>query len=763
MFDMPDSKSFMDNVHGYIRIPKVFVKYIVDTPEFQRLRNVDQTGMKILYPAAKHDRFSHSLGVFHLGSIAVDALLENFQKNSHWKIRSDKTRDVFWAKNKILSLIACLLHDIGHAPFSHSLEQFYGFEAGEYSSKSPADDNAEKLKELLEIVSDAKSLAYFDNSKEHEKMSALLILSNHCPWRKRIEQILDALKEEKYPQQLMESDGEYDNLPPTITCDNLDEDVQFIARMILGVKYSDFSPEKQIQNCFIELLNGNFDVDKLDYTVRDTEMSGISNISLDIERLLSSLTIIPKTIYVDTNIEIKKKQQVIITRISCDENEALLIKGKFDREISAKACETMFPKGTHFVLKPKEPNKGIGVTTSGGEVLANSTVIQNGKRVLPVRDKLFIPTVTDDCLELDVDVLCDAVEIELNGSQTFKLLLDSSAATTSATLKGTIITEGSIGFSGDICGYVKHLEILSDELSEIGIPPSETCYTGFSLGFKKQAINLISNVTDARNYLYLWIYSHHKVIYYANYLIVELARLSVPKQKTSETLNVTMVDMMTDANSTYLLDDNFIHSNIRATYSHPNCDEYNRLFKEFISRVYRTSLFKSLAEFDLVFDGFSDAMKQKMRYYLESISTVLSEEANPQAIDNPYRLKSLFSSLKYGAIKPTTLAQMEYEGIKLSDVVSDMVWVASNPSLKRPSPSSIYISFGSKESPLITTMDRLPILKLEDLKAEQKYYFYLYYRERTENVQNAMGLSTGEKVKSIIREAFVDFMKSKLA
>ena len=66
--------------------------------------------------------------------------------------------------------------------------------------------------------------------------------------------------------------------------------------MILGVKYSDYRPEMQIRNCFIELLNGSFDVDKLDYTVRDTEMSGISNTTIDIERLLNALTIIPTTV-----------------------------------------------------------------------------------------------------------------------------------------------------------------------------------------------------------------------------------------------------------------------------------------------------------------------------------------------------------------------------------------------------------------------------------------------------------------------------------
>ena len=68
--------------------------------------------------------------------------------------------------------------------------------------------------------------------------------------------------------------------------------------MILGLKYNEYTPERQIRNCFIELLNGsNIDVDKLDYTIRDTKMSGISNITIDVERILKSITIITKTCF----------------------------------------------------------------------------------------------------------------------------------------------------------------------------------------------------------------------------------------------------------------------------------------------------------------------------------------------------------------------------------------------------------------------------------------------------------------------------------
>ena len=56
-----------DPVHGYIEFPKSLVRNFIDTDLFQRLQEVSQTGMKVLYPNATHNRFCHSLGVYHLG------------------------------------------------------------------------------------------------------------------------------------------------------------------------------------------------------------------------------------------------------------------------------------------------------------------------------------------------------------------------------------------------------------------------------------------------------------------------------------------------------------------------------------------------------------------------------------------------------------------------------------------------------------------------------------------------------------------------
>jgi len=753
MFDLQNTKSFMDNVHGYIRIPKVFVRHIIDTPDFQRLRNIDQTGMKILYPSAKHDRFSHSLGVFHLGTIAADALLKNFQDNSHWKIRSDRTCDIFWAKNKVLFLIACLLHDIGHTPFSHSLEQFYGFE--------PNDKKTVELKKLLKITDgNVMEEDIFYRANEHEKMSAFLILRERR-WISRIGRILDNLEKESYPKQDFESDGEYDNNPQPINRKELDDDICFIARMILGVKYSDYRPEKQVRNCFIELLNGSFDVDKLDYTVRDTKMSGISNTSIDIERLLNSLTIIPTTVYADTEVDIPPMESLIITQMKPSADTAFYIKGTFDRKIPLKDCTISFPKDTkNIYLSPEDNNISTGISADGSKLKNNSVAYVNHQLVPTGEKHTSFQTLKNEHLELyDATMLEDWDDVNV-GDQQYNFSFDSTETVKPlkiATHKMEIPTSHSINFSGSLKGYFKRFEILWDRLFDEGKVPTENCYTGFSVGFKKQAINLISNVTNARNYLYLWIYSHHKVIYYANFLIIELARLSVPKQNAGKKLKDLLIEMMLDYRKTSIVDEDFIHANIRGAFKHPDSSRYNYLYNEFSSRRYRASLYKSPVEFDLVFDKFDDIKKQEMRDHLERISIVLSEDEKPEIRYNNKEAIKFITFLKYGEINSEVLGEMQFEQKKLSDLVDNIIWVSSNPSLKRPSPSSIFITFNNKEKP-VTTMDRLKILKLEDFKFDQKYYFYLYYKEKGKKELEKFGIDNYYDLKRIITKAFIDYM-----
>ena len=103
-------KVFNDPVHGFISIPNELIFDIIQHRYFQRLRRICQTGMtELVYPGAKHTRFHHALGAMHLMQKAVETLRKKNIEISE--------------KEKIAVLCAILLHDIGHGPFSHTLEK----------------------------------------------------------------------------------------------------------------------------------------------------------------------------------------------------------------------------------------------------------------------------------------------------------------------------------------------------------------------------------------------------------------------------------------------------------------------------------------------------------------------------------------------------------------------------------------------------------------------------------------------------------------
>jgi hypothetical protein len=104
-----DPKIINDPVFGFIRIPRGVLLDIVKHPLFQRLNRINQLGLaSVVYPGARHTRFQHSLGAFHLMSEAVLSLQQ-------------KGQFIFDSEAEAV-LAAILMHDIGHGPFSHVLE-----------------------------------------------------------------------------------------------------------------------------------------------------------------------------------------------------------------------------------------------------------------------------------------------------------------------------------------------------------------------------------------------------------------------------------------------------------------------------------------------------------------------------------------------------------------------------------------------------------------------------------------------------------------
>ncbi len=106
------SKILNDPVYGFITLNKGILLNIVDHPYFQRLGRIKQLGLTYLvYPGAHHTRFHHAIGAAHLMEQAVQTLKEN-----GITISNDE---------KMAVILAILLHDIGHGPFSHALENSF--------------------------------------------------------------------------------------------------------------------------------------------------------------------------------------------------------------------------------------------------------------------------------------------------------------------------------------------------------------------------------------------------------------------------------------------------------------------------------------------------------------------------------------------------------------------------------------------------------------------------------------------------------------
>lgn len=232
-------KIILDSVHGRIKIPEDWCKNIIDTPEFQRLRRIEQNSCRSVFPSARHDRFIHSLGVFHIGNLISDHIEKTCQY-----LPED------WDEICTTYKLACLLHDVGHTPFSHTFERFY--------------NRKELINELRELIPTKKFLEDSDIPENefthHELLSAWLSLYV----------FKDILKEENINWELF-------------------------VRMIIGLPYNNENgiPEKkEFKNILIELIHGTIDADGLDYVCRDVWAGGYHNFSVDIYRIIEGIVIL---------------------------------------------------------------------------------------------------------------------------------------------------------------------------------------------------------------------------------------------------------------------------------------------------------------------------------------------------------------------------------------------------------------------------------------------------------------------------------------
>ncbi len=200
-------KAIRDPIHGYIEIDDLAIA-IIDTVEMQRLRRIRQLGFSYLvYPGANHTRFEHSLGVYHLTNVLLDML----------EVEKEEEKEL---------LVASLIHDIGHGPYSHVTEPL--------------------IKKLTgKSHEDIEDIIFVQNAEAESSATRIAeVLEEHCLDKRKI---ISYIKGEK------------------VEGSNRDE--------------RDFS----------RILNGEIDVDKMDYLVRDSYYTGVAYGVVDNMRLIQGL------------------------------------------------------------------------------------------------------------------------------------------------------------------------------------------------------------------------------------------------------------------------------------------------------------------------------------------------------------------------------------------------------------------------------------------------------------------------------------------
>lgn len=125
---LSEEKVFKDPVHHYIYVQDETIWELINSAEFQRLRRIRQLGTSYLtFHGAEHSRFSHSLGVYEI----TRRIISQFEKS----------RFADWpGEERLLCLSAALLHDLGHGPFSHSIEKAFASDHEEWTCRIVLDD-----------------------------------------------------------------------------------------------------------------------------------------------------------------------------------------------------------------------------------------------------------------------------------------------------------------------------------------------------------------------------------------------------------------------------------------------------------------------------------------------------------------------------------------------------------------------------------------------------------------------------------------------
>ena len=229
--DRAGKKVIHDSVWGSTEYSE-WEMQLIDSPLLQRLRDINQVGLAFFtYPSARHSRFEHSLGVLAAAKKMCERICHN---SSSFKFEDSKKHSVY---------LAALLHDVGHCFFSHLSERIYG-----------------EFDEFIKLTDEFNS-KLFRKPKAHEILSFIIVNTESF-------------------RHFFSSHISY----PGGSTAKLFHDV---GRMIIGAYIED---DNKIHSYLTAIINGPFDVDRLDYIRRDSLTAGLS-LAYDIERLFTKIII----------------------------------------------------------------------------------------------------------------------------------------------------------------------------------------------------------------------------------------------------------------------------------------------------------------------------------------------------------------------------------------------------------------------------------------------------------------------------------------
>jgi HD superfamily phosphohydrolase len=145
---LPMEKVFRDPIHDYVYVQDRVILDLINTKEFQRLRRIHQLGTtSFVFHGAEHTRFSHSLGCYEVAR----RIVESFERN----YPSQAPDDGLWNNDeRLVTLCAALLHDIGHGAYSHTFEHIFNTDHEQITTQIITDPHTEVNQVLSQVSPD---------------------------------------------------------------------------------------------------------------------------------------------------------------------------------------------------------------------------------------------------------------------------------------------------------------------------------------------------------------------------------------------------------------------------------------------------------------------------------------------------------------------------------------------------------------------------------------------------------------------------------